>query len=115
MARESEDNKKDLEEANGGRDSEDWLEGECPESNWLERRSASNCRRNGVNLAISAKGTLPDKNLKTNTTTTMGPLTNFACLTFEHLQLIFTEIFFHIILRILQLFLGCFQLNMNEK
>ena len=27
------------------------------------RRSASNCRRNGVNLAISAKGTTPDKKM----------------------------------------------------
>ena len=28
----------------------------------VEGRSASNCRRNGVNLAISAKGTTSDKN-----------------------------------------------------
>ena len=27
----------------------------------MEGRSASNCRRNGVNPAISAKGTTPDK------------------------------------------------------
>ena len=27
----------------------------------VERRSASNYRRNGVNLAISAKGTTPEK------------------------------------------------------
>ena len=29
----------------------------------VEGRSASNCRRNGVNPAISAKGTTPDKKL----------------------------------------------------
>ena len=28
----------------------------------VEGRSASNCRRNGVNTAIFAKGTTPDKN-----------------------------------------------------
>ena len=28
----------------------------------VEGRSASYCRRNGVNLVISAKGTTPDKN-----------------------------------------------------
>ena len=33
--------------------------GGCPESS---KRSASNCRRNGVNSAISAYGTTPDKN-----------------------------------------------------
>ena len=33
----------------------------------VERRSASNCRRNGVNPAISAKGTTPDKNRITTT------------------------------------------------
>ena len=34
----------------------------CSESRQVERRSASNCKRNGVNPAISAKGTTPDKN-----------------------------------------------------
>ena len=29
----------------------------------MEGRSASNCRKNGVNPAISAKGTTPDKKL----------------------------------------------------
>ena len=53
----------DPEEANGIRDREDWFEeGGCPESSKVERRSASNCRRNVVNLAISTKGTTPDKN-----------------------------------------------------
>ena len=28
----------------------------------VEGRSATNCRRNGVNPAISIKGTTPDKN-----------------------------------------------------
>ena len=28
----------------------------------VEGRSANNCKRNGVNPAISAKGTTPDKN-----------------------------------------------------
>ena len=28
----------------------------------VERRNASNCRSNGVNPAISTKGTTPDKN-----------------------------------------------------
>ena len=51
----------DLEEARG-RDREGWFEEEgCPESSKVERRSASNCRRNEVNLAISAKRTTPDK------------------------------------------------------
>ena len=36
----------------------------------VERRSESDCRRNGVNPAISAKGTTPDKKLKKITTTT---------------------------------------------
>ena len=55
--------KEDLEEASGGGDREDWFkEGGYPESRQVERRSASNCRGNGVNLAISAKGTAPDKN-----------------------------------------------------
>ena len=36
-----------------------------PKKAWkkqVERRSACNCRRKGVNPAISAKGTAPDKN-----------------------------------------------------
>ena len=53
----------DLEEASGGGDREDWFEeGGCPESRQVERWSASNCRRNRVNPAISAKGTTADKN-----------------------------------------------------
>ena len=44
----------------------DWFEeGGCPETRQVEGRSASNCRRNGVNPAISAKGTTPDKQLNT--------------------------------------------------
>ena len=38
------------------------VERRCPESRQMERLSASNCRRNGVNSAISAKGTTLDKN-----------------------------------------------------
>ena len=34
----------------------------CPETRQVERQSASNYRRNGVNLAISAKGKTLDKN-----------------------------------------------------
>ena len=34
----------------------------CPNSKQVERWSASNCRRNWVNLAISANGTTLDKN-----------------------------------------------------
>ena len=53
----------DLEEAGGGGDREDRFEkGGCPELNKMERWSASNCRRNGVNPAISVKETTPDKN-----------------------------------------------------
>ena len=49
--------KKEMEER------EDCFEkGGCPESSKAEKRSGSNCRRNGVNPAISAKGTTPDKN-----------------------------------------------------
>ena len=52
----------DLKEARGGGDREDWFEeGGCPELRQVDR-SASNCRRNGVNPAISAKGTTTDKN-----------------------------------------------------
>ena len=46
----------DLKETSGRGDREDW-----PESIKVEGWSASNCRRNGVNLAISAKGTTLDK------------------------------------------------------
>ena len=42
---------------------EDWFEERgCPESCKVEWQSASNCRRNEVNPAISAKGKTPDKN-----------------------------------------------------
>ena len=55
--------KEDLEEASGRGDREDWFEeGGCPESSKVERLSASNHRRNGVNPAISAKGTILDNN-----------------------------------------------------
>ena len=54
--------KEDLEEAGGRGDREDWLEEEgCPETRQEEGWSARNCRRNGVNLAISVKGTTPVK------------------------------------------------------
>ena len=53
----------DLQEVSGGEDREDWFEeGRCPESSKVERWSASNCRRNGVNTAISAEGITSDKN-----------------------------------------------------
>ena len=58
----SEGNRRRLEKANGRGDRENWFEGGCPETRQVERRSASNCRRNVVNPAISAKGTIPDKN-----------------------------------------------------
>ena len=62
MARER-PTEKDLEEASERGVGEDWFEeGGCPETRQVERRSSSNCRRNGVNPAISAKGTTPDKN-----------------------------------------------------
>ena len=52
-----------LEEASRG-DREDWFEeGGCPESRKVERWSASNCRRNGVNPAISAQGITSDKKM----------------------------------------------------
>ena len=55
--------KEDLEEASGRGDREDWFEEEgCPETRQVEGPSASNWRRNGVNPAISVKGTTPDKN-----------------------------------------------------
>ena len=47
----------DLEKASERADKENSFEEEgCPESRQVERRSASNCRKNEVNLAISAKG-----------------------------------------------------------
>ena len=53
----------DLEEASGRGDRGDWFEERGrPEMRQVERQSASNCRRNGVNPAISAKGTTLDKN-----------------------------------------------------
>ena len=43
-----------------GGDIEDCFEeARCPELSNVERRSANNCRRNGMNPAISAKGTIP--------------------------------------------------------
>ena len=53
---------KDLEEASGGGNRKDWFQGGCPELSRVERWSASNCRRNVLNLAISTKGTTLDKN-----------------------------------------------------
>ena len=56
--------KKNLEGASGGGgDRANWFEeGGYPESSKAERRSARNCRRNGVYSAISTKGTTPDNN-----------------------------------------------------
>ena len=55
--------KKTWKKAGGRGDREDWFEeGGCPETRQVEGQSASNCRRNGVNPAISVKGTTPDKN-----------------------------------------------------
>ena len=52
----------DLEEASGGGDREDWFEEGCPKSRQVKRRSTSNCRRNRVNPAMSAKGKTLDTN-----------------------------------------------------
>ena len=50
----------DLEEPSGG-ERENWFEeGSCPALNKVEKQSASNCRRNEVNLGISGKGTILD-------------------------------------------------------
>ena len=49
-------------EGSGGGDKEHWLEGGFSESRQVDRQSASNCKRNGVNPATSAKGTTLDKN-----------------------------------------------------
>ena len=62
MGREIEDDRKRPEEASGREDREDWFEeGGFPETGQMERQSASNCRRNGVNPAISANRTALDK------------------------------------------------------
>ena len=54
---------KTTEEASGRGDKEHWFEKRgYPESSQVDRMSVSNCRRNGVNPAISAKGTTPDNN-----------------------------------------------------
>ena len=63
MARKARMIEENLEEPSGGGDREYWFEeGGYRESSKVEKRSASNCKRNRVNPAISAKGTLPDKN-----------------------------------------------------
>ena len=60
--------KEALEELSGRGYREDWFEeGGCPELSKLEKWSASSCRRNGVNLEIFTKGTIP-----AITTTTIG-------------------------------------------
>ena len=49
--------KEDLEEASGGGDREDWFEEEGhPESNKVERSSAKNRGRNGVNFSSLLRG-----------------------------------------------------------
>ena len=52
----------DMEEASRRGDREDWFEGGCSESSKVGKQSASNRGRNGMNVAISAKGITPDKN-----------------------------------------------------
>ena len=48
---------KDLEEASGMRYQEGWLiDGGCPESDDKEKWSGRNCKREGENMANSAKG-----------------------------------------------------------
>ena len=54
---------KDLEEASGRGDREDWFEERgCPEMSKVEGWSESSRRWNGVKPVISAKVTIPDKN-----------------------------------------------------
>ena len=59
---------KDLKEAIQ-RDSEDYLKRGCPKSSKVEKWSASNCRKIELNPAVFAKGTIPNKNRITATTT----------------------------------------------
>ena len=54
--------KKHLKEPSGGDRENEFEKGECPESSKVERQGSSNCKRDGVNPAISAKGTTPNKN-----------------------------------------------------
>ena len=61
MARIERTTKENL-EASGRGDREDWFNEKCPESSKIKRLSANNCGRNEVNMAISAKWTIPDKN-----------------------------------------------------
>ena len=58
---------KHLEEGSGREAREDSLEGGCPKLSKVERQSASNCKKNRVNSAISAKATTPDKYRITST------------------------------------------------
>ena len=51
--------KEDLEKASKG-DGKDWFEEKCPKWSKMERQSVSKCRKNGVNLAIFAKGAILD-------------------------------------------------------
>ena len=61
MAKES---KNDLKKPGSGGDREErFEEGGYPESNKVGKRSASNCRSNGVNPAISGEGTTLNKKL----------------------------------------------------
>ena len=63
MARESEDDQRRHGRSKWRGDREDWFEeGGYPEMRQVEGQSASYCRRNGVNPAISVKGTTQDKN-----------------------------------------------------
>ena len=59
---------KALKETSGGEDRKNWFEeGGYPGSSKVERLNASNCIRNGVDPAISAKGTTSDRNCITTT------------------------------------------------
>ena len=60
MARESEDNQR--RPGKSERDKKDWYKEGCSELSKMERWNVNNRGRNGVNLAISAKGTILDKN-----------------------------------------------------
>ena len=83
MAREKEDDQKNLEEASGSGNSKNWFKkGGCPELDKLDGWSANNRRKNGMNPTISAKGTIPDEKstTTTTTTTTTNTTSNVLCL-----------------------------------
>ena len=64
MTREGKTTEEDLKKACRRGNREDWFQkGGCPESRKVERWSANNCRNSEVNLAISVKGTIPEKKM----------------------------------------------------